>query len=94
MGSEQLQAFRHTDTAGQNFLNQVTNTLSLAARTYTLLLKVAQMIAGLSGSESIAVSHLTSGNPISFSGSLKDYFGIMKVLLSCHSLRLVMSSVL
>jgi hypothetical protein len=58
MGSKQLQAFCHADTAGQELLKQVTDRLGLSARTYTRLLKVARTIADLAGSEDIAVNHL------------------------------------
>lgn len=46
------------DEAGSNFLGQAVQSLSLSARSYTRILRLARTVADLDGAENIAVQHI------------------------------------
>lgn len=53
-----IHQFAEPDEAGMNMLRMAMERLSLSARAYSRILKVARTIADLAGSENVAPQHL------------------------------------
>jgi magnesium chelatase family protein len=58
MGPAEVQQFCQVDESGRNLMRTAMQQMSLSARAYHRVLKLARTIADLAGQESIQVQHL------------------------------------
>jgi magnesium chelatase family protein len=58
MNQKDLKKYCNLDTASDSILKRAIESLSLSARAYNRILKVARTIADLSGKEEIAIEHI------------------------------------